>query len=126
VKADMIAGYCEKLDLEVITYSGRLFYDVYPVLADKGIAVREIREELKLEDGTLYMGDSEVDNLAFAACDITLGVTHDGTIKQNLVCDHFVKSREVADFLTMLLANDLFFSSAFRMITTSLRKMSED
>jgi len=124
-KADVIAGYCEKLDLKVLRYHGRLYCDVFPVLVDKGIAVREIREELKLEDGTLYMGDSEVDNLAFSGCDISLGVTHDG-VKQNLACDCSVEHGEVADFLTMLLANDLFFSSSFPMITSSPRKMSED
>lgn len=122
-RADMIASYCEKLDLKVFRYPGRPFYDVYPVWVDKGNAVREIRKELKLEDGTLYMGDSEVDNLAFSACDISLGVTHDDGIEQNLACDYSVRYGEVADFLTMLLANDLFFSSSFPMVTTSPRKM---
>jgi len=124
-KADMIAGYCEKLNLNVFRYHGRPFYDVFPVLVDKGNAVREIREELKLEDGTMYMGDSGVDNLAFSACDISLGVTHDG-VKHNLACDYSVKYSEVADFLTTLLANDFLFSSSFPMITTSSRKMSGD
>jgi HAD superfamily hydrolase (TIGR01484 family) len=125
-KADIIASYCEKLDLKVFRYHGQPFYDVFPVCADKGNAVREIREELKLEDGALYMGDSEVDNLAFSACDIGLCVTHEDGVKQNLACNYSVKYGEVADFLAMLLANDLFFSSSFPMITTSPRKMSED
>jgi len=125
-KADMIVDYCEKLDLKVFRYQGRPFCDVYPVLVDKGNGVREIRKELKLENGTLYMGDSEVDNMAFSACDISLGVTHDDSVKQNLACDYSVKYGEVADFLTMLLANDLFFSSSFPMITASKRKMSKD
>jgi HAD superfamily hydrolase (TIGR01484 family) len=125
-KADMIASYCEELDLKVFRYPGRPFYDVYPVRVDKGNAVREIRKELKLEDGTLYMGDSEVDNMAFSACDISLAVINDNGVKQNLACDYSVKYGEVADFLTMLLANDLFFSSSFPMITTSPRKMTED
>jgi len=124
-KADMIVSYCDKLDLKVFRYPGRPFYDVYPVSVDKGVAVREIREELKLEDGALYMGDSEVDNLAFSACDVGLGVTHNG-VKQNLACDYSVEYGQVADFLTMLLANDFLFSSSFPMITSSLRKMSED
>jgi len=125
-KADMIAGYCEKLDLKVSRYPGRPFYDVYPVRVDKGVAVREIREELKLEDGALYMGDSEVDNLAFSACDISLGVKHDDGSEQNLACDYSVEYGQVADFLAMLLENDLFFSSSFPMITKSPRKMNKD
>ena len=125
-RADLIADYCEKLDLKVFRYPGRPFCDVYPVWVDKGNTVREIRKELKLEDGTLFMGDSEVDNLAFSACDIGLGVTHDGGVKQNLACDYSVKYGDVADFLTTLLANDLFFSSSFPMVTKSPRKMSDD
>jgi trehalose-phosphatase len=125
-RADMIVDYCEKLGLKVFQYRGRPFYDVYPVLVDKGNAVREIREELKLEDGTLYMGDSEIDNSAFAAGDISLGVTHDGAIEQNLVCDYLMKYSEVTNFLTMLLANDMLFSSDFPVITTNPQKMSED
>lgn len=125
-KADMIAGYCEELDLKVLEYNGRPFFDVYPVSVDKGGAVREIREELKLEDGTLYMGDSEIDNSAFAACDVSLGVIQDDNTRQNLVCDYLVKSMKVEDFLTMLLANDLLFSFDFPMITTNPGRMSEE
>lgn len=120
-ETDMIASYCEKLDLKVLRYPGRPFYDVYPVWVNKGNAVREIREELKLEDGAMYMGDSEEDNLAFSACDIGLGVTHNDGVKQDLACDYTVKYEDVADFLTMLLANDLLFSSSFPMITTRAR-----
>lgn len=119
-EVDLVASYCEKLDLKVAKYPGRPFYDVFPVSVDKGNAVREIREELKLEDGALYMGDSEVDNLAFSASDIALGVTHDG-VKQDLACEYTVKYSDVADFLTMLLANDLFFNPSFPMITVNAR-----
>jgi len=125
-KADMIASYCEKLDLKVFKHPGRPYHDVYPVVVDKGKAVGEIREELKLEDGALYMGDSEVDNLAFSACDISLGVTHDDGTQQNLACTYSVRYEEVADFLTMLLAKDLLFSCDLPMITTNAPKMSED
>lgn len=125
-KADLIASYCEKLDLEVIKYPGRPFYDVYPVLVDKGKAVREIRKELKLEDGALCMGDSEVDNSAFTACEVSLGVIQDDNSWKNLVCDYFVKSKEVADFLTLLLTNDLVFDSSFPMVKTSPPRMGEN
>lgn len=115
-EANLVATYCKMLSLELIRYEGQPFYDVYPVSVDKGRALKEIQKKLKLENGILYMGDSEIDNPAFEASDVSIGVINEGSPFYGLVCDYFVKFEEVADFLSMLLANHLLFSSDFPMI----------
>jgi hypothetical protein len=115
-EANLVAAYCKMLPLELIRYEGQPFYDIYPLSVDKGRALKEIQEELKLKNGILYMGDSEIDNPAFEASDVSIGVINEGSPFYGLVCDYFVKFEEVADFLSMLLANHLLFSSDFPMI----------
>ena len=115
-EANRVATYCKALSLELIRYEGQPFYDVYPVSVDKGRALKEIRKELKLKNGILYMGDSEIDNPAFEVSDVSIGVIHEETPLQSLVCDYFVKFEEVASFLSTLLANNLLFSSYFPLI----------
>jgi HAD superfamily hydrolase (TIGR01484 family) len=117
-KADLIAAYCETLPLELIK-SEQPFYDVYPAPVDKGKAVTEILEELKLKTGVMYLGDSEMDNPAFEISDISLAVIQDETPLKSLTSDYFVRFEEVANFLNALLENRLLFNSTYSMIETN-------
>jgi len=118
-----IAAYCKALSLELITYETQPFCDVYPVSVNKGSALKEMLKELELKNGVLYIGDSAIDNPAFEASNVSLGVVHGETPQQSLVCDFFVKFEEVGSFLSMLLGNHLLFSSSFPMIKINQGKM---
>jgi hypothetical protein len=95
------------------------FYDVYPVIPDKGWALHEMLNELSVKNGVLYLGDSEIDNSAFRASSVSLGVIHDETPLRTLECDYLVKFECVPDLLHALLVNDFMFSSDFPMITVN-------
>ena len=125
LQASLIENRCIELRLDVLNYARQPFFDVYPIPVDKGGAVKDVRGKLGLEDGTLYMGDSEIDNPAFRACNVSLGVINEETNRQNLACEFFVTSGEVESFLTMLLENHLFFDPNFPMIKTNPSRMGE-
>jgi trehalose-6-phosphatase len=120
---ERVATYCEALKLKVIKYETEPFYDVYPIAPDKGWALQEILKELGVKDGVLYLGDSKVDNSAFRASSISLGVIHDETALETLDCDYLVEFEHVPDFLNTLLANNFLFSSDFPMIKTNPNRM---
>ena len=122
-EAELIATYCEALKLTVIRYETQPFYDVYPVAPDKGWALREMLNELAVKNGVLYLGDSEMDNSAFRASSVSLGVIHDETPLETLDCDYLVGFEYVPDFLNALLANNLVFSSDFPMIRINPGRM---
>jgi hydroxymethylpyrimidine pyrophosphatase-like HAD family hydrolase len=107
------------LKLRLLRYENSPFYDVYPVVPDKGRALRETLEELSVKSGVLYLGDSEMDNPAFRASSISVGVLHGETPLKSLDCDYLVKFEDVPRFLKALLSNDLTFRSDFPMIRTN-------
>jgi len=125
LQANLIKNRCIELRLNIINYFEQPFFDVYPIPVDKGKAVKDVQQELRLKDSTLYMGDSEIDNSAFRTCDVSLGVINEESHWQNLNCDFFLAYGEVESFLTMLLENDLLFDSSFPMIKTNPLRMSE-
>jgi 3-deoxy-D-manno-octulosonate 8-phosphate phosphatase KdsC-like HAD superfamily phosphatase len=119
-EAERVATYCKASGLRVITYETQPFYDVYPVPPDKGRALQDTLNELAVKDGgVLYLGDSEVDNPAFKASSVSVGVIHDETPVDALDCDYLVKFEHVPGFLNSLLTNNLLFSSDFPMIKTN-------
>lgn len=115
-EAERIAAYCKALKLRLIRGETQPFYDVYPIAPDKGWALQEMLDELMVRDGVLYLGDSEMDNSAFKASSVSVGVVHDETPLRNLNSDYLVEFEQVPDFLNTLLANNLLFSSDFPMI----------
>jgi len=115
-EAERLATYCKTLNLKLIRYETQPFFDVYPTAPNKGWALQEMIKELAVKNGVLYLGDSEIDNSAFRASSVSLGVIHDETPLRALDCDYLVKFERVPDFLDALLANDLLFSSDFPMI----------
>jgi hypothetical protein len=115
-EAKRIAAFIESLELRVLRYENQPFFDVYPVVPDKGTALQEALSELAVKTGVLYLGDSEADNSAFKNSSVSIGVIHEKMISKNLECDYFVRYEDVALFLKTLIANNFQFSSDFPMI----------
>lgn len=123
-EAERVATYCKAQKLRVIRYETQPFYDVFPVAPDKGRALQEMLDELAVKNGgVLYLGDSEIDNSAFKASSVSVGVIHDETPLDTLDCDYLVKFEYIPDFLNSLLANNLLFSSDFPMIEINHSRM---
>jgi len=121
-QVERVLTFCERLGLKLLRYQNQPFCDVYPVAPDKGIALRETLHGLAVKGGILYLGDSEMDNSAFRASDISLGVINEETPLKALECDYLLKFENVPLFLKALIANNLQFSSDFPMIEANPRK----
>ena len=114
-KALKIYSFCETLPLVLTKYEGQPFFDVFPCRINKGKALLRLKQKLCLRNGILYMGDSGVDNAAFEAADIAVGVINEET-PDSLVCEYYVKYGDVTTFLRGLLINSFRFSSALPKI----------
>jgi trehalose-6-phosphatase len=119
MQAEVVADYSKALKLKLLRYKNQPFYDVCPVAPDKGRALQETLSELAVNSGSLYLGDSEMDNSAFKVSNISVGVIHDETPSKLLDCDYLVKFENVSSFLKSLLENNLHFSSDFPMLETN-------
>jgi HAD superfamily hydrolase (TIGR01484 family) len=108
--ASRIAAYCETLPVCVIKYRKQPFFDVFPKRANKGKALKLLRQKLALHDGVLYMGDSATDNPAFLNADLSIGVLHKET-STSLTCDYLLEFENVAMFFKTLLENNMLFNS---------------
>ena len=116
LEAERIAKFSESLELRVLRYENQPFYDVYPVVPDKGAALQEALSELAVKNGVLYLGDSGADNSAFKNSSVSIGVVHGETHLKSLECDYFLRFEDVPLFLKTLIANNFQFSSDFSMI----------
>ncbi len=114
-RASKIISYCETLPVVTIRYEGQPFFDVFPCSIDKGKALLKLKQKLGLRNGILYMGDSRVDNPAFEAADIAVGVVHEET-PDSLVCEYFVKFEDLTVFFQDLLKSHFHFSPKSPMI----------
>jgi HAD superfamily hydrolase (TIGR01484 family) len=114
-KALKIISYCQTLPVETIIYEGQPFFDVFPCNVDKGKTLLKLKQKLGLGNGILYMGDSKVDNPAFKAADIALGVLDEET-SDCLVCEYFVKFKDLTVFFQDLLKSHFYFSPKSPMI----------
>jgi hypothetical protein len=124
-ETEHVAAYCQALGLKLIRYEKQPFYDVYPVAPDKGWALQEMLNELTVQSGVLYLGDSQTDNSAFKSSNISVGVIHEETPVNALDCDYLVKFEHVPDFLNALVASNLQFSSDFPMLKINPNKMKK-
>jgi len=122
-ETDKIATHCRQLGLEVMKYETQPFFDVYPMLVDKGTALADLLKEMGVTNDVLYMGDSEADNPAFERSNVSVGVTHGETFLRRLTCDFYVKFENVSVFLRYLLENNLVFEPDFPMIRINVEKM---
>ena len=109
-EADLLALRCKALSLAVLKFEDNPFYDVYPTFVDKGEAVRKLRKALALKGGVLFLGDSQMDNSAFEASDVSVAVVNLETRLNQLVADYSVRYDDASKFLEALLANRLIFS----------------
>jgi trehalose-phosphatase len=125
-EAEQVANYCKALGLEVFRYGNQPFCDVYPCAPDKGQALKGTLDELGVEKGVLYLGDSEMDNSAFSVSSLSLGVVHDETPVEALDCDYFVNFENVPHFLRTLIKNNLQFRSDFPMIRTNPNRTKKE
>jgi HAD superfamily hydrolase (TIGR01484 family) len=116
--ASTILSYCETLPIVVIRYERQPFFDVFPCTISKGKALMDLKAQLGLHDGILYMGDSKVDNSAFERADFSIGVIHAETPK-DLSSVYFLKFEDVPIFLNNLWENDMRFNPEFPMIIHS-------
>jgi hydroxymethylpyrimidine pyrophosphatase-like HAD family hydrolase len=105
----------------VVRYEDQPFIDVYPVAPNKGRALRGILEELAIDDGVLYVGDSETDNSAFQNSNVSVGVIHSRTHSDDLESDFFVNFGDVSSFLENIVKNSFRFSPNFPNITLNPR-----
>lgn len=120
VKCAQIAARCKSFSLNIITYEGQPFFDVFPCSIDKGIALLSLKNKLGLLDGILYLGDSVTDNAAFEEADIAVGVLHLET-PGNLTCEYYVKSEELNVFLESILQSDFCFDVEWSVIMDKKR-----
>ena len=90
---------------------GTTFADVYGAPPDKGKATRLLRRLLRVRGCTLFMGDSPLDNSAFRAADISVGVTH-GQPTKGLECEFVIEQARLAGFLRSLSGSGMEFSPA--------------
>ncbi|MDP2918766.1 MAG: HAD hydrolase family protein [Dehalococcoidia bacterium] len=111
-----VRNYCQALPLEVVTYGQQPFFDVYPCPIDKGKALEEMKRLLNVPHGLMYLGDSKVDNPAFRAADISIGVLHEESVME-LECDYYIKFVDVEQFFRRFLENDMVFDGNFAEIT---------
>jgi trehalose-phosphatase len=124
--ADRIIEFSEALGLRVLKYENQPFYDVYPIVPDKGKALQEMLSELAVKNGAMYLGDSETDNTAFKNSSISIGVIHDESALKNLECDYLVKFEDLPDFFKTLIAKNFQFSSDFPMIKANPNTSKQD
>lgn len=115
-RASKVMDCCQKPPLNVVKYEGQPFFDVYPCHIDKGKALAELKRNLGVKSGVMYMGDSKVDNPAFKVADIGIGVSHEESAG-DLICDYYVKFKNVARFFQHLIENNLVFDEGFPEIT---------
>jgi HAD superfamily hydrolase (TIGR01484 family) len=110
-----IEGYCKKLLLDITSYEGQPFFDVFPCPIDKGTALLSLKEKFGLQDGVLYLGDSASDNAAFRKADISVGVLHKET-PGSLECEYLVRTEELGVLLEAIVADDFCFDTRWPMI----------
>ena len=118
-EADRVADYVGMLGLRVFKEENQPFFDVYQIVPDKGRALQKMLSELRVKEGVMYLGDSEMDNSAFKISNISIGVIHGKTRLKTLECDYLLKFEDVPTFLQTLISHAFLFSSDFSMIETN-------
>ncbi len=92
----------------VIHEEGHPYLDAYVGTPDKGRALLKLKELLDVGGSVMYLGDSSVDNSAFAVADVPVCVLHGQPIG-NLSCEFAVRFDRLAYFLRSLRENQMIF-----------------
>jgi hypothetical protein len=85
----------------VVYDPGSTYADVYAAPPDKGRAARLLKGLLRVEGRVMFVGDSVLDNSAFQAAEISLGVLHGQQIR-GLRCEYVVEQTRLGEFLRSL------------------------
>lgn len=96
---------------QVDRYLGATYMDVYDAPADKGRALRDLARVLPARRPIMYLGDTEADNKAFEAADISVGVLHRPKA-ENLLCRYAIQYGDLKDALSDLLVHGLEFDGS--------------
>ena len=100
--AELIYQHARISGLYAILYNARPYLDVYVTRVDKGYAVSSLRSMLNVQGEVIYLGDSEVDNPAFANADLSIGIIHEET-PPNLEAEHKIPFSMLENLLETLL-----------------------
>lgn len=97
------------------TYSSHPFLDLYAVYCDKGMAYDYVTSKIPfvrdtMDQGLMYLGDSENDNAAFNRADVSIGVISDDRLNPKLSCTDIVNFDLLPEFLKRLKLNGFVFS----------------
>jgi HAD superfamily hydrolase (TIGR01484 family) len=99
--------------LYVQTYSTHPFIDIYGIKCNKGSAFDSVLKLLDIDrsqNKTMYLGDSENDNAAFAKADVSIGVHSDERLYPRLDCQYKIGFDRLCLFLKRLSHNNFEFS----------------
>lgn len=97
------------------TYSSHPFLDLYAVYCNKGMAFDYVSSRISnekglMDQGLMYLGDSENDNPAFERADVSIGVVSDDRLKPKLSCSDMLNFDSLPQFLKRLKINGFVFS----------------
>lgn len=103
-------------DLYVLTYRSHPFLDVYALCCDKGMAFDLIADNIlniknsEVDEGILYLGDSENDNPAFRKASVSAGIISDKRLAPKLDCQYLIAFHNLPNFLERLVRAEFIFS----------------
>ena len=106
--ATPLLTYCKENGLYVVEADASPFANVFPIKVDKGEAYNKLKRELKITDPIIYLGDSEADDPAFQAADVSIGVKH-RRVMPKLQCKYRIEFFELENLLTKLIDSDYDF-----------------
>ncbi|MCL4437145.1 MAG: HAD-IIB family hydrolase [Thaumarchaeota archaeon] len=104
-KIETITKQCSEAGLYVVESKYDPFVDIYAVEINKGESFAKLKKELKIGDDELvmYLGDSEMDNSAFEAADISIAVKHEES-SPHLQSNYFLQFKDLPKFISDLMA----------------------
>ncbi len=112
-----ILTYCKSLPLNIIDYPGKRYFEVFPFPVDKGKALKELKDDMNLAGGVLYIGDLQMNNTAYQEADIGICICNEEPL--NPVCEYWMKPDGLPGFLTGLYKNQLLFNDNLSGIRVS-------
>jgi hypothetical protein len=100
------------------------FADIFAAQPDKGRATRLLCNLLQVENKSMFIGDSALDNSAFQEADIGIGVDH-GQPTDGLTSDFVVDQAKLAGFLRTLNDHGMDFAASLPGLRKRERRSRE-
>ena len=115
IKEYQSSSAAELPKLHIQSYSSHPFLDLYAVYCDKGMAFDYVSSRIlgmkgPVDQGLMYLGDSENDNSAFKRAEVSIGVISDDRLNPKLSCTNIVNFDSLPQFLKRLKLNGFVFS----------------